>query len=48
MRNRARLKERVGQLRPLLETLDLLYDTFGNHRLGAGWNRQLAKIQKWL
>jgi hypothetical protein len=45
---RARLEERVNQLRHLLETLDLLYDAFGNHRLGAGWPRELAKIQKWL
>jgi hypothetical protein len=46
--DRARLEERVGQVRHLLETLDLLFDTFGNHRLGAGWSRELVKIQKWL
>jgi hypothetical protein len=46
--DRARLEERVGQVRHLLETLDLLFDTFGNHRLGAGWPKELAKIQKWL
>ncbi len=46
--DRARLEERVGQLRHLLETLDLLYDAFGNHRFGAGWPKELAKIQKWL
>jgi hypothetical protein len=46
--DRARLEERVTQLRHLLETLDLLYDAFGNHRFGAGWPKELARIQKWL
>jgi hypothetical protein len=46
--DRARLEERVTQLRHLLETLDLLYDAFGSHRFGSGWPRELAKIQKWL
>jgi hypothetical protein len=46
--DRARLEERVAQLRHLLETLDLLYDTFGNHRFGTGWPKELAQIQKWL
>ncbi len=46
--DRARLEERVTQLRHLLETLDLLYDAFGNHRLGPNWPRELAKIQAWL
>jgi hypothetical protein len=46
--DRARLEERVGQLRHLIETLDLLYDAFGRVRLGEGWPRELVKIQKWL
>jgi hypothetical protein len=46
--DRARLEARVGQLRHLLETLDLLYDAFGTRRFGAGWNKELARIQKWL
>jgi hypothetical protein len=46
--DRARLEERVTLLRHLLETLDLLYDAFGRHRLGAGWPKELQKIQKWL
>jgi hypothetical protein len=46
--DRARLEERVGQLRHLLETLDLLFDTFTRCRAGDGWPRELAKIQKWL
>jgi hypothetical protein len=46
--DRARLEERVTLLRHLVETLDLLYDAFGRHRLGAGWPKELQKIQKWL
>jgi hypothetical protein len=45
---RARQEERVTQLRHFLETLDLLYDAFGNHRFGPGWPKELARIQKWL
>lgn len=45
---RARLEERVGLLRHLAETLDLLYDAFGRRRLGGDWPRELGKVQKWL
>jgi hypothetical protein len=45
---RARLEERITQLRHLLETLDLLYDAFGRVRLGDAWPRELARVQKWL
>lgn len=45
---RARLEERVTFLRHALETLDLLYDAFGRRRTGAGWPKELAKMQKWL
>ncbi len=45
---RARLEERVTQLRHLLETLDLLYDTFNRDRTSDNWARELARIQKWL
>jgi hypothetical protein len=45
---RARLEERVAQLRHLIETLDLLYDTFNQRRTGEQWTRELAKMQKWL
>jgi hypothetical protein len=48
LEDRARLEERVTQLRHLLETVDLLYDAFGNRRLGNAWPRELGKIQKWL
>jgi hypothetical protein len=46
--DRARLEERVTQIRQLLETLNLLYDEFCKHRLGADWNKEQAKIKKWL
>jgi hypothetical protein len=46
--DRARLEERVTQIRHLLETLDLLYDTFCQHRLGGDWGKEQAKIKKWL
>jgi hypothetical protein len=46
--DRARLEERIGLLRHLTETLDLLYDAFGQIRTGAGWSKELAKIKKWL
>ncbi len=45
---RARLEERVNQLRHLLETLDLLYDTFAAKRAGDAWPKELARMQKWL
>jgi hypothetical protein len=45
---RGRLEERVGQLRNLLETLDLLYDAFVQKRSGRGWTRELGRMQKWL
>ena len=45
---RERLEERVGQLRALLETLDLLYDAFGRVRFSENWPKELARMQKWL
>jgi hypothetical protein len=46
--DRARLEERITQLRHLLETLDLLYDAFSARRASDGWTKELARIQKWL
>jgi hypothetical protein len=46
--DRARLEERVTQLRHLLETLDLLYDGFSERRAGDAWAKELARMQKWL
>jgi len=45
---RARLDERVVQLRHLLETLDLTYDAFGRKRASDDWAGELAKMQRWL
>ncbi len=45
---RARLEERIAQLRHLLETLDLLYDAFSEKRAGDQWSKELARMQKWL
>jgi hypothetical protein len=45
---RARLEDRVTQIRHLLETLDLVYDAFLRRRLGEPWTPELAKMKKWL
>lgn len=46
--DRARLEERVTQVRHLLETLDLVYDVFIEHRNSDEWSRELPRIRKWL
>ena len=46
--DRGCLEERVTQLRHLLETLDLMYDTFAERRATDSWPKELAKMQKWL
>jgi hypothetical protein len=45
---RARLEERVAQIRHLVETLELAYGVFTQRRLGDHWSQELAKIKKWL
>jgi hypothetical protein len=45
---RARLEERVTQIRNLIETLDLLYDAFGQKRFSKDWSETLSKMQEWL
>jgi hypothetical protein len=45
---RARLVERVAQLRHLLETLDLLFDAFVAVRTSDDWSQELGRIQQWL
>lgn len=45
---RARQEERVTQLRSLLETLDLLYAAFLEHRLGDSWAKESGRMKKWL
>ena len=46
--DRARLEERITQIRHLLESVDLLYGAFCQHRLGADWSKEQSKIKKWL
>ncbi len=46
--DRARLEERITQVRHLLETLDLMYSAFLQRRLGEPWPQELAKMKKWL
>jgi hypothetical protein len=45
---RARLEERVDQVRHLVETVDLLYGLFLGRRLGSGWLEELSRMQHWL
>ncbi len=45
---RAKLEERANQIRNLIETLDLLYDAFGQKRFGKDWEKELLGMQKWL
>jgi hypothetical protein len=45
---RGKLDDRANQLRALIETLDLLYDAFGQKRFGKEWEAELAGMQKWL
>jgi recombination associated protein RdgC len=45
---RGKLDDRANQLRALIETLDLLYNAFGEKRFGKEWETELAGMQKWL
>jgi hypothetical protein len=45
---RTRLEERIASLRGLIETLDLLFDAFGQARAGASWPKLLTRMRKWL
>jgi len=46
--SRAKLEERADRLRHVIETLDLLYESFGRQRFGSGWADTLPRMQKWL
>jgi hypothetical protein len=39
---------RIESLRHFVETLDLLYATFGARRTGPGWKGDLSRIRDWL
>jgi hypothetical protein len=45
---RLAVEERIGHIRSLIETIDLLYDSFGRVRCGGSWTKELGKMQKWL
>jgi hypothetical protein len=45
---RARLEARATQLRDLIETVDLMYDAFGQIRFSSDWPKELNKIQSWI
>ncbi len=46
--DRARLEERATRVRHLIETLDLLFDAFGQVRFSSEWTAELTKMRKWL
>ncbi len=39
---------RIDSLRHLVETLDLLYDSYGRRRTGPDWAGNLGRIRQWL
>jgi len=39
---------RVDSLRHLVETLDLLYDSYARRRTGSDWGAELGRIRLWL
>ncbi len=41
-------EERIQQLRHLLETVDLLYETFVQRRFDKQWDSELRAMQQWL
>jgi len=46
--DRLRREERIGQIRHLIETVDLLFDAFLERRLSADWPKELKRIHEWL
>ncbi len=45
---RARIEERVEQVRHLAETIDRLFETFLHRRLSSEWKTVLERISSWL
>lgn len=39
---------RIESIRHLVETLDLIYDTYGRRRTGPEWSGNLGRIRDWL
>lgn len=46
--DRLRREERIGQIRHMIETVDLLFDAFLKRRLTTDWPRELERMQQWL
>ncbi|MBL8792509.1 MAG: hypothetical protein JNM56_01250 [Planctomycetia bacterium] len=46
--DRARLDERIDQLRQLIDVMDQLYRGFLRRRLGSDWPKELEQIKRWL
>jgi hypothetical protein len=46
--DRARIEERITQIRHLVESLDLLYDAYGRRRLSSDWAKETTRMRKWL
>jgi hypothetical protein len=46
--DRIRREERIGQIRHLIETVDLLFDAFLKRRLTTDWPQELRSMQRWL
>ncbi len=42
------LEDRIESIRGLCETVDLLFHTFCNKRIGDGWSGELEHIRRWL
>lgn len=40
--------QRIDSLRHFIETMDLLYDTYGQRRTGPNWTGELSRIRTWL
>ncbi len=45
---RSELEDRIDRVRNLSETLDLLYQTFCQRRLGKSWTSDLQQMRSWL
>ncbi len=45
---RARVEERVEQIRHMSETVDLMFETFLTHRLSAAWQNTHKQMTAWL
>lgn len=42
------VQDRIESVRVLVETIDLLFESFCHQRIGQNWTRESKKISKWL